>query len=524
MRSGIGTFRIYAVGLGALTITACSVGLAPPGDARAEDSAGIGSTTIDSVVNEIVELPPDASKDELEQIIDSKIFDLVPKHAAAEMRELREEGVTLFQLDRTYQIEMERTDKQLGAGASSSGSTSVVEKAGIPWLLGLAIENGAITQSSDETGLTLSTSPYALLKLGKEDTPDLYTGYGTPLDLARRIGISAVFPLSSDGTADERNFDPETFSEATAKVVVWGDRNPRSPRYVAEWDRKILPQVRKRLEQDTLLAQAVLDDPVVRSAVERISSAVMRRVEAKRSASPQSAMLASDLKAVFEEEIGEGLKAIDPARWEEARRQAVVAAARRTAVAYSTVGAEGKDLQEMLDKLAKSPEVSFAYTYHHKLDDVDYSEIKLLADIQTEYVDILGNAIVSFNHGDGVLTNSEGQVLHRDGFRNCSVSVALEKRFRNFFPVRVNDGGLSEVTLSLSGRFEHLQDVDDNIGVGQAKIVIPLATGVDLPISMTYASRSEYIDEEEVRGNFGISIDTDKIYSLAKLYTTGLRN
>ena len=57
-----------------------------------------------------------------------------------------------------YGLETSRTDKQLGASASSNGSTSAVEKSGIPQWLAFAIEHGAIDKTVNGTNLTLTTS------------------------------------------------------------------------------------------------------------------------------------------------------------------------------------------------------------------------------------------------------------------------------------------------------------------------------------------------------------------------------
>jgi hypothetical protein len=46
---------------------------------------------------------------------------------------------------------------------------------------------------------------------------------------------------------------------------------------------------------------------------------------------------------------------------------------------------------------------------------------------------------------------------------------------------------------------------------GQAKLTIPLPGGIDLPISFTVANRTEFIDEKEVRGQFGFTFDLSRL-------------
>ena len=49
------------------------------------------------------------------------------------------------------------------------------------------------------------------------------------------------------------------------------------------------------------------------------------------------------------------------------------------------------------------------------------------------------------------------------------------------------------------------------IFMGQAKLTIPIADGFDLPLSLTYANRTELIKESVVRGQFGFTFDTARI-------------
>jgi hypothetical protein len=45
--------------------------------------------------------------------------------------------------------------------------------------------------------------------------------------------------------------------------------------------------------------------------------------------------------------------------------------------------------------------------------------------------------------------------------------------------------------------------------LGQGKLTIPLANGVRIPLSVTVANRTELIEEEDVRANFGVTFNLD---------------
>jgi hypothetical protein len=46
----------------------------------------------------------------------------------------------------------------------------------------------------------------------------------------------------------------------------------------------------------------------------------------------------------------------------------------------------------------------------------------------------------------------------------------------------------------------------------QGKVKIPIANGIDFPISLTFANRTNLIDERDVRGQFGFTFDTAKLF------------
>ena len=60
-------------------------------------------------------------------------------------------------------VEAKRTDVQAGAPAGASGTTTAVSSASKPNFLGLALENGATTQTTSGTSSTLSINPWRFI-------------------------------------------------------------------------------------------------------------------------------------------------------------------------------------------------------------------------------------------------------------------------------------------------------------------------------------------------------------------------
>ena len=73
-------------------------------------------------------------------------------------------------------------------------------------------------------------------------------------------------------------------------------------------------------------------------------------------------------------------------------------------------------------------------------------------------------------------------------------------------------GGLTleqPITLALSADIEW-RDSDTSFRT-QLKLDFPVAGGIVIPVSLTWADRPDLIDEKEVRGTFGFTIDTSKL-------------
>ena len=142
-----------------------------------------------------------------------------------------------------YLGETARTDKQIGASATSEGTTSATEKPGFADLLGFAIEHGAIQQEIDDTSVTLSTTPYAFIAWANEDSADTYNKYGW----LRLANVSANFNLSDDGGPPLTNVRRSQLNEWSVKLRLNRDRSSRGKEFREEWIKNAKPKIVQRL-------------------------------------------------------------------------------------------------------------------------------------------------------------------------------------------------------------------------------------------------------------------------------------
>lgn len=425
-----------------------------------------------------------------------------------------------------YVVEISRTDKQVGATSGSSGSTTVTERAGLPWLLAFAIEHGAIQEEKSGTGVTFTTSPYALLTLGSTDDVENYEQYA----FWRRWGLAATVPLDQGDTSDD-NFDADDVSELSVRFRLIGDRSTRATRneflcrilgggsslcssFQERWADTVGEVISERLQAETDLFHSIfprqaiaIGDQKLAEARDRIS-ALLEQESRRADATEQTKIegVSNEIKKALDDlalELGTFAKSPQV----------------RTAVAR-LLNATGDGSRErvaqkaLLDEWNAMPLVTLEYTLHRKEIISDYSEVKLLAESGVGPVDLIANAGISFLHDPGDDTASSD-------VRDYSISLEVQRKINNFLPFRLTQDDQSPIAFSFSGRFARLESEKDEMGIAQAKLVIPITTGVKLPISVTYASRTELIDEDEVRGNFGFTLDTDQL--LAAAHVAGLR-
>ncbi|HJW93745.1 MAG TPA: hypothetical protein VJ901_09015 [Thermoanaerobaculia bacterium] len=112
-----------------------------------------------------------------------------------------------------------RTDQQTSAPSGSAGSTTITDRAGIPDLLALAVERGAITKTTSGSSVTLTTTPYAwLTAFGMRDTAANWKANAG----ARRVSLASTF-----ASEDVTKGDFSSFASGEVKVVVAGNRSAR---------------------------------------------------------------------------------------------------------------------------------------------------------------------------------------------------------------------------------------------------------------------------------------------------------
>jgi len=414
----------------------------------------------------------------------------------------------------TYLGETARTDKQTGASATSGGSTTLAEKPGIPLFLAYAIEHGAIEKAVSGNAMTLSGSLYGPLALGG-DTADKFQRYS----FWRRIGYSATFNLSENQPSSLAGLNLKQVSEFSFRARILGDRSTRSKEFIKMWKDQVQPEIKFRLDVITTgEADLVNKEEILWKAAQGLRTELVGEI------SERLATLTADSR---EERIAKienlVLRALKTGLFDQIRDKKIpVSDSTKATLRSKTVPLLKKAhedlektrarLDQLVEEFNKSRLLTLEYTNHRTPLGSDYSEFKLLyaqpVRLDPLRFDLIANAAVSTFH-------KPDPALNQTRIRDFSFTLSAEGNAKSPFRSAVTSD-VSKVTYSFSGRYERMKETRQDIAVAQFKVELPISMGLSLPFSVTYANRTEYLNEKEVRGNFGFSLDLDKLYALTR--------
>lgn len=416
-----------------------------------------------------------------------------------------------------FSAETRRTDKQVGASARSGGSTSLLEKPNFADLLSFAIEHGAIQKEVDQTSLTLSTSPYALIASIHGNTSDVYQQY----DFFNRIGISANFNLNNQDNV-LANVSRRQLNQWSLKFRLNADRTARGHDFQNYWNQNILPLIGKRAIVLTTGFNDLFNDvrPLeklrrsVRDNFEAPNGYLLTVVENTKAAPPdsQTSALKQEILCRLRDEVYNPLKngtVTVPPEVVASLNQSI------TDLAAAELDAdEGRNqVRAELKRLDDKPIASISYTNVRPGAGSYYSVFKGLY-LQKAFAPMK----IAFNGEFSIYHNPDPR-LNQQRLRDALFSAALEGKLgRSPFVTTTMDE--SPITFSFTGSYQRMLENTKglnrkaDIGAGQLKLEIPVFTGFSLPLAITYANATEEQRKRHFRFNFGFGLDADKLAAL----------
>ena len=435
------------------------------------------------------------------------------KIAETEMKDLKNK-IDIERIKKQTKV----TNKQIGSTARSEGTTSAIEKPDFAELLGFAIENGSIQQQIEGTTLTLSTSPYSFVSAAQGDTATTYKNYS----YLSRLGISTTFNISNQDNV-LLNASRKQLSEWNLRLRLSGDKSDRSEEIEAKWvkdysDKFAKPaleltgafkdlfrdlelETKRReildgLSQISSVNKALTDNSLTREQkINEITNSILCRVNSDIVNKIRSGefKLSSDLqKRIIEKRLADYNQAINE------KKEAIT------------------NFEKELEALTFKPTYTLAYTNKRESEGSDYSTLKILFEKKIEKrLNWVANAGFSIYH-------RPNRMLNQKQYRDFAVAFSFEGLLGRS-PFLLEELDESQITYSFTGRYQRLfenkgmADKKADIGAAQFKLEFPLFTGLSFPFSLTYSNATEESRKDGVRANFGITLDTDKVFQVLKL-------
>lgn len=420
------------------------------------------------------------------------------------------------------QAEETRLDKQMGSTPSAGGSTSLVVKGGAPTILGFAVENGGLTQSVDKTAVTFRGNPVGLINALAN------TGFVTGIKNDERDPVlrflkktSFAFTFNTDRGPTPGVFTgtKQQLSSVSARVEFINNRRPEL--YIKDWE-------------DFLARRA---QPIVNSLSNDFDKFIDQSVDIR--VFPYGKWIDPAMQAWFTETQKRLVEAPDnkvEAVLNERLNQLPTTElspkiAKLLGEFENELNSYVEGRRALLDRINHGTVVTFEYLNNREVNAPDTSNFRFIAEKGTgglsgSKVDLTFNgSLTIFNKKPSLatllLTNPTATKAGR--VRDFQFAGQLD------MPLGEVIEGAGKFVLFAGGRYERLMEnatdvvgkvmpnTKGDIGIFQFGVKIPIkGSGIKIPLSMTFANRTELIKEKEVRGNFGITLDLDTIFAKFK--------
>lgn len=404
----------------------------------------------------------------------------------------------------TAQAENTRNDKQTGSSSSRSGSTSLVTKGAVPAIFGFAVENGALERTTSGTTITFRGNPVGIIEaIRRKDYIDSYQSDSGFDRILRNFAFGLSFDTSRGNANGAFTGDKQQLSAFSLRYNFINQRDPRDKRYTALWKGLVNEQAVNvvnligQLNEDWIFPDKNkgqkrspwLDDWIAETS-EIIKNAKSDEVEAKL------LIQLEKIQNVPSSSLGPELETL-------------IEAFGTTYTGYL------KERDKILGQIQEGWLVTLEYTNNRPVDSSSISNLNFIAEkgAKKGVADLTFNASLSFY-------NKKPTGMNTKRLRDFNISGQLDIPLNG-----INGEGVW--LLTFAGKYKRLLEDEPipntmevikkgDVGVFQAKLVIPIPkTAFKIPISVSFANRTELIKEREVRANFGFTFDIDSI--LARL-------
>ncbi len=451
------------------------------------------------------------------------------KKTQADLEALAVERVKNQEKDLVVNSERMRTDKQVGAGASASGSTSLVVRGGGPAIFGFAVENGAVTSSVDGTNVTVRVNPYNAARafLFSRDLPEIRSFAGNAINMAftktgdgdktgffdiKKLYLGFTFDTTRGRETPQFVISKQQLSAWSARYEFINHRNPLAP----EWDALRNQYFKNQaIPGDAIVnaTTALFKLPSVKKAVQKVFAEIDEILRADDAACAKDLSGVANLIAhnnCVQKAYNAVMSKVDDFSLADFEKEKPIADLFKTL--DDNTDLYRKNREDFLAEVNKGAIATLEYTNHREVNAPDWSNVRFIWE-----KGLLGGFNFTAN-AEMSFYNKKPTIAGTRRIRDFDFALDLERKLNDILP-------FGNSTLSGALRYTRQQgDVvlpngvvasgtKGDIMFGQLKLTIPLGdTGLKIPVSMTFGNRSEFIKERFTRVNFGLTLDADQLF------------
>lgn len=423
-------------------------------------------------------------------------------------------------------VEDARTDKQVGAPAGA-GSTSLVSKGAVPGILGFAVENGALTQSTSGTTVTLRGNLVGWLDLLKnQDFIASYQDGSSVVRALRRVSYSLTLntdtgetvvtapsgpALTPQAIRDQLERTKQQLAGYSVRVAILDRRDPRTAANRALIatlaDTKLVEVLKADNAFDGFLASAEYTRKWVPETVDLLSD-------------PSRTLTVADIQRILYQRL-EMLRLLMISRIEGFD----------DAVAHNLLALQAYDKARLrlFETIRKQPLFAAEYVTARSKELPDKSTLRFIVEGQWgSRLDLTANAAMTYQRSGAV--SSPQPLTIESGRRDFQLAGQMDVPLGSLEKRLGAGSGVGPPVLAVAFLSQKLTEraavtfagntltVEPGwIHAVQAKVTIPVkGSGVKIPLSLSYSNRTELLDEKDVRGHIGVTFDMDVLSSLVR--------
>jgi hypothetical protein len=391
-------------------------------------------------------------------------------------------------------------------GATESSGISLVAKAGVPAILGFAAENGGLNRTTDGSTVTFTGNPVGLVQaMAKKGFIDSYQNQDDFTKFLRQLSFGLSFDTSRGPQPGTFTGTKQQLSGFSFKYNLVDQRDPRDKRFTAKWIELTKGQASNLALSLNLFVQG-LATPVGVAPSPAIAPFNTWLVNANAALAPKTTV--ADIESALRAELDK-LKSVElPTEQMTVVKQV-----------GTDIDAFLDERNNILDEISNGWIATFDYNNTRPVGTPSLSNFRFLAEkgAYNGSIDFTGNASVTIYNSRP--TGPKAQTLR-------------DFRFAGQLDVPIGDiTKTGKFLFSFAGRYQRLLEDEPIVGstlvvpkgdiaTFQAKLTIPIrGTAFKIPLSFSYANRTELIKERELRGNFGFTFDLDSIFAKFNPFT-----